>query len=111
MIDPKKTFYADVPEPLASEAANQIYGQSIVSFNSPSGPVYYADAAYDGHRVYIHTEQDQALPPFAQDLFVANSGTQWDVRKLDSSHSPFLSEPAALAQLVQDIVGGFTKGL
>lgn len=110
MIDPKKTFYADVPEPLATEAANQIYGHSIVSFNSASGPVYYADEAYDGHRVYIHTEQDQALPPFAQDLFVANSGTQWDVRKLNTSHTPFLSQPTALAKLVQDIVVGFAEG-
>lgn len=110
MIDPKKTFYADVNEPLASEAASQIYGQSIVSFNSPSGPVYYADPAYNNHRVYIHTEEDQALPPFAQDLFVSNSKVQWDVRKLNSSHSPFLSEPDALAQLVQDIVDGFAKG-
>ncbi len=51
-----------MPEPLASEAVT-------------SEPVYYADAAYDGHRVYIHTQQDQALPPFAQDLFVELSGT------------------------------------
>lgn len=109
MIDPKKTFYADVPEPLATTASNQIYGQSIVSFNSASGPVYYADKAYDGHRVYIHTEQDQALPPFAQDLFVANSGTQWDVRKLNTSHSPFLSDPETLSRLVQDILVGFAK--
>jgi hypothetical protein len=94
MIDPKKPFYADVPEPLASEAVNQL------SFNSPSEPVYYADAAYDGHRVYIRT---QALPPFAQDLFVAKSGTQWNVRKPNSSHSPLLSEPATLTQLVQNI--------
>ena len=110
MIDPKQTFYADVPEPLSTEATNQVYGQSIASMNSASGPVYYADEAYNGRRVYIHTEQDQALPPFAQDLFVANSGAKWDVRKLNTSHSPFLSEPALLANLVQDIVGGFVEG-
>ena len=107
MIDPKNTFYADVPEPLATEASNQIYGQSITSFNSASGPVHYADAVYDGRRVYIHTNNDQALPPFAQDLFVTNSGTTWDIRKLNSGHSPFLSEPAALATLIQDLIKGF----
>ena len=107
MIDPKKTFYADVPEPLGTEATNQIYPQSIASFNSEPGPVYYADSAYDGHRVYIHTNLDQALPPFAQDLFVSNSGTTWDVQKLETSHSPFLSEPAQLANMVQGIVNGF----
>ena len=110
MIDPKNTFYADVPEPLATEATNQIYSQSIVSFNSASESVHYADEDYNNHRVYIHTELDQALPPFAQDMFVANSGTTWDVRKVKSGHSPFLSEPAALATLIKDIVKGFEAG-
>lgn len=101
MIDPKTTFYADVPEPLASEASNQIYGQSLASFNSPSSRPHYGDSVYDNRRVYLHTNLDQALPPFAQDLFVANSGVAWNVQKLDTSHSPFLSEPAKLATIVQ----------
>ena len=95
-----------MPEPLATEATSQVYGQSIVSFNSASGPVFYADPAYDGHRIYIHTELDQALPPFAQDLFVANSGTTWDVKKLQSSHSPFLSEPAEVVTIIQAMLKG-----
>ena len=104
VIDPKTTFYADVPEPLASEASNQIYGQSLASFNSPSGATHYGDKFYDNRRVYIHTNQDQALPPFAQDAFVANSGVAWKVQKLDTSHSPFLSEPAQLAFIVEQDV-------
>ncbi|KAL8722857.1 MAG: hypothetical protein Q9225_000744 [Loekoesia sp. 1 TL-2023] len=107
VIDPKQTFYADVPEPLASEASSQIYGQSIVSFNTPSGAVFYGADNYTNRRVYIHTTNDQALPPFAQDLFVANSGAKWDVRKLDTSHSPFLSQPSELASLVLDITRNF----
>lgn len=101
VIDPKNTFYADVPEPLASEASNQIYGQSLVSFNSPSSKTHYGDSVYNNRRVYLHTNLDQALPPFAQDAFVANSGVAWNVQKLDTSHSPFLSEPAQLAAIVQ----------
>ncbi|KAL8827043.1 MAG: hypothetical protein Q9191_003427 [Dirinaria sp. TL-2023a] len=101
VIDPKNTFYADVPEPLASEASNQIYGQSLVSFNSPSSKTHYGDSFYNNRRVYLHTNLDQALPPFAQDAFVANSGVAWNVQKLDTSHSPFLSEPAQLAAIVQ----------
>ncbi|MCJ1261076.1 hypothetical protein MMC22_000940 [Lobaria immixta] len=107
VIDPKKVFYADVPDPLATVASNQVYNQSLVSFNTPSGPVYYTDKAYNGRRVYIHTELDQALPPFAQDQYVADSGVSWDVKKLKSSHSPFLSEPTTFSTLVEQVVKGF----
>lgn len=78
-----------------------------MSFNSPSGPVHYQDAAYDGRRVYLHTTQDQALPPFAQDLFVSGSGTTWKVLKLDTSHSPFLSVPDRLADIVEGEIHQF----
>lgn len=109
VIDPKNTFYADVPEPLASEAANQIYGQSLLSFNTPSGPVYYQDAAYNGRRVYLHTNEDQALPPFAQDLFVNGSGTIWKIVKLNTGHSPFLSIPDQLADIVEGEIQQFAS--
>ena len=107
-MDPKDTFYADVPEPLASEAANQIYGQSLLSFNTACGSVHYQEDAYNKRRVYLHTNQDQALPPFAQDLFVNGSEVSWDVVKLDTSHSPFLSEPEKLAGIVEKNILSFS---
>lgn len=107
VIDPRQTFYADVKEPLASETSKQIHGQSIVSFNTASGPVYYGVDDYNSRRVYIRTNDDQALPPFVQDLFVTNSGAKWDVRKIDTSHDPFLSQPAQLASMVVAITKGF----
>ncbi|KAL8688713.1 MAG: hypothetical protein Q9218_005447 [Villophora microphyllina] len=108
VIDPKTTFYADVPEPLASKAADQfIRPQSLLSFNTPSGPVYYGIDAYNNRRTYLHTNEDQALPPFAQDAFVAGSGAEWEVQKLDTSHSPFLSEPKQLAAIVRAKVMAF----
>ncbi len=94
-------------EPLAAEAANQIYGQSLLSFNSPAGLTHYQDSAYNGRRVYLHTTQDQALPPFAQDMFVSGSGVAWKVLKLDSSHSPFLSGPENLANIVEENIQAF----
>lgn len=94
-------------EPLASQASNLIRPQSLLSFNTPSGPTYYGIDAYDNRRVYLHTNQDQALPPFAQDAYVAGSGTEWQVRKLDTSHSPFFSEPDKLAGLVIEYAQAF----
>lgn len=79
-----------------------------MSFNSPVGQVHYQDTAYDGRRVYLHTIQEQALPPFAQDHFVSGSGTAWKVVKMDTSHSPFLSVPDELADIVEGEILEFT---
>lgn len=105
--DPKQIFYNDVPEPLATEVAKQVGGQSLKSFSTASGKVYYGDTAYDGRRAYIRTSEDQALPPFAQDAFVAASGVAWEVKRLQTSHSPFLSQPGELAALVNSLADGF----
>ncbi|KAL8729543.1 MAG: hypothetical protein Q9166_004623 [cf. Caloplaca sp. 2 TL-2023] len=107
VIDPKAVFYADVAEPLASKAAGQIRPQSLLSFNTASGQTYYGIPAYYNRRVYLHTNQDQALPPFAQDAFVAGSGAKWNVQKLNTSHGPFLSEPQRLAAILVANVKAF----
>ena len=87
-------------EPLATTAADLVLPHSLLSFTTPSAQTYYGIAPYDNRRIYIHTSQDQTLPPFAQDAFVAGSGVVWKVLKLDTSHSPFFSEPRQLAALV-----------
>lgn len=71
--------------------------------------MYYGEKYYDSRRVYLHTLNDQALPPFAQDAFVADSGVEWKVQKLDTSHSPFLSEPAQLAEVIKINLNSFTR--
>jgi len=96
-----------VPEPLASEVAKQVGGQSLKSLSTASGKVYYGDTAYDGRRAYIHTSEDNALPPSAQDAFVAASGVAWDVKRLQTGHSPFLSQPEELAALVSRLADEF----
>ncbi|KAI4287132.1 MAG: hypothetical protein L6R35_003609 [Caloplaca aegaea] len=106
-IDPKQTFYHDVPEPLATEATKKVLDQSIGIYTSPSGPVFYGTHHYDNRRAYIHTTNDMTLPPADQEKFVKNSGVEWDVRKIDMSHSPFLSEPAESASMVVEMTKGF----
>ena len=109
VIDPKNTLYGDVPEPLAGEAVSKVKEQSILSFNSPCGPVYYADRFYDGRRVYIYTNLDQALPTFLQDKLIETSGTTWDMEKLNTSHTPFISQPVVLAKLIERVTGNFER--
>jgi hypothetical protein len=42
-------------------------------------------------------EQDNAIPAFAQEAMAARAGT---VHRLDSGHSPFLSRPDEIAELL-----------
>jgi pimeloyl-ACP methyl ester carboxylesterase len=47
---------------------------------------------------YVVCEQDNAIPAFAQDAMAARAGT---VHRLDSGHSPFLSRPDEVAELLR----------
>ncbi|KAL9003167.1 MAG: hypothetical protein Q9188_003954 [Gyalolechia gomerana] len=106
-LTPKEIFYNDVPEPLATEASKKVSDQSLAIFHPSSGPVFYGTEHFNNRRVYIHTTKDQALPPFAQRLFVENSGVEWDVRRIDAAHCPFLSEPTMLAEMLVGLTKGF----
>ena len=102
--DPISTFFHDVPYDVAVEARKKIFGQSLLSLHAQSGSVFYQSKDYDGRRMYIHTEDDQALPTFVMDTCVQNSGVSWDVQKVKTSHSPFLSQPKMLAGTVENAV-------
>jgi len=56
-------------------------------------------------RTFIRTLQDHAVPLALQDRMIADAdaatpGNRFDVRTLDSSHSPFASMPEALADVL-----------
>jgi hypothetical protein len=72
------------------------------SLSSPSGPPAWPDSVYDGKRAYIQTALDNTIPFVAQDAMVTYSGVKWDVKKLNTGHSPFLSQPQAVADFVVD---------
>lgn len=50
----------------------------------------------------MHTKEDQALPPFVQDMFVNDSRVIWKVLKLNTGHSPFLSEPVHVVGIINE---------
>lgn len=62
-------------------------------------------------RHYIQCKQDQAIRPALQQRFIREAdaytpGNPTVVHSLDSSHSPFLSQPARLADLLSFIAAG-----
>jgi len=74
--DPIAVFYADVPQPLASETAAHLLPHSEHALQSPSPPPGWVDSVYNGCRAYLRTAQDVAIPVYAQDLLLNGSGVE-----------------------------------
>ncbi len=83
---PVGVFYNDCPRELADAAAARLVPQSLAAFAEPQ-----TAAAWREHpSVYVICEQDQAIPPAAQEAMAARADV---VERLARSHSPFLSAP------------------
>jgi hypothetical protein len=107
--EPVGVFYADVPESIAFEAAAQLRPHSTNALMSPSPPPAWVDPEFSGRRAYIRCSEDKAVPAFLQDLMVQRSAVEWVIREFDTSHSPFLSRPAELAECLVGLVEGFAR--
>jgi pimeloyl-ACP methyl ester carboxylesterase len=86
-------FYADVDAEIAAACSAQLGLQSVSSFADELTGAGWHDTA----STYIICEQDQAIPPPAQEAMSARAGS---VLRLASSHSPFLSMPDRVAEIV-----------
>lgn len=102
----KASFYADVTDADFARAAAQLHcdepngGALVPSDITPSG---FGSVP----RHYIRTTQDRAVPLAGQDYMIAavddTIGGTTITHTLESSHSPFLSQPAGLAKILLDI--------
>lgn len=96
--DPRAQLYADVPGPVADAAVGRLVGQRLQAFVDRVTDV----AWYTVPSTYIFTEQDAFMPAALQEKMSARTK---DVRRMAASHSPFLSRPAELAALLDEIAG------
>jgi pimeloyl-ACP methyl ester carboxylesterase len=102
----KASFYADVNDADFAGAAAQLH-----SDEPNGGALAPSDITPGGFgsvpRHYVRTTQDRAVPLAGQDHMIAavdgTIGGTTITHTLDSSHSPFLSQPAALATILLDI--------
>ena len=94
--EPRAMFYADVPTELADWAIAHLSPQSLRSCVEPLTTAGW-------HHVpstYVVCENDGALPVGLQERLSLRSRI---VRRLPSGHSPFLSMPAALSDLLTEV--------
>ncbi|RKT36133.1 pimeloyl-ACP methyl ester carboxylesterase [Microbacterium sp. AG1240] len=93
---PASIFFADVDADAAAAASARLKPQSVLAFQEPLTEVAWRTKP----STYIVTEQDAIFPVPAQEGLAARAGST--VRRLDTSHSPFLSQPEAVADIIEE---------
>ncbi|GAA3055340.1 alpha/beta hydrolase [Pseudonocardia yunnanensis] len=97
--DPRAQLYADVPEPVADLAVSRLVDQ----LHQPFADRVTRAAWHTVPSAYIVTEQDASLPVELQEQMASRAKTTY---RIPTSHSPFLSRPAELAALLDEIAKG-----
>ncbi|WP_204072460.1 alpha/beta hydrolase [Planotetraspora phitsanulokensis] len=95
--EPRTSLYGDLPEDEAEQAVSTLVNQTVRSFAEKVDAAAWLEIP----STYIVAEQDKAIPPALQEKMAAQAA---EIRRLTSSHSPFLSQPAQLAALIDEIV-------
>ncbi len=89
-------FFGDVDEDTAAEAVGRLKAQSSAAFSDEVTTVAWREKP----TTYVITEQDVIFPLPAQEALAARSGST--AVRMDTSHSPFLSKPAELADVIDN---------
>ena len=102
----KAAFYGDVSEAEFAHAASQLHcDEPNAGALSPSEITPGRFGTVPRH--YIRCTQDRAIPLSGQDHMIATVdraiGGTTTIHTLESSHSPFLSQPATLSKILIDI--------
>jgi hypothetical protein len=102
----KAAFYGDLSESEFAHAASQLHcDESNAGAVAPSEITPGRFGTVPRH--YIRCTQDRAIPLTGQDHMIATVdgaiGGKTTTHTLESSHSPFLSQPANLSKILIDI--------
>lgn len=105
--NPTEVFYHDVPSGKASAAVDNLKIHSQAALSSPSPPSAWGSEVYNNRRGYIRATDDRTILPIAQEMMVKFSGVEWNIREINTGHSPFLTRPQELADIVFDMIATF----
>ncbi|KAJ5101372.1 Alpha/beta hydrolase family-domain-containing protein [Penicillium alfredii] len=106
---PRELFYHDLPAEEAEFWVSQLTTQSLKALFE-GGECTYA-GWQDVPVWYIGTIEDRGLPVLAQRMAVGMArgmGGSVEHRELQTSHSPFLSQPEATVSIVMEAIEAFT---
>jgi pimeloyl-ACP methyl ester carboxylesterase len=94
VMSPATVFYNDVDSMTARRAVGQLGYQSYASMRQQLTQVAWKNIP----STYVICEADNAIPVAMQELCALRAD---EVERIPASHSPFLSQPAALARLIR----------
>ena len=92
-LRPEEIFFNDCSPEATAAAVARLQPQTRKSFTDELTRTAWREIA----TTYVICERDNAIPVFAQEAMAARAGR---VERLDASHSPFLSRPDELAQII-----------
>jgi pimeloyl-ACP methyl ester carboxylesterase len=95
---PEEIFYNDCSPEVAAASVARLHPQSRASAEQPVEAVAWRDVP----ATYVVCERDNAIPVPAQEMLAQRAGT---VRRLDASHSPFLSRPDEVVAIIREAAG------
>lgn len=103
----RATFYGDVPEP-AAEAAIELLGCDAPIGLAAQTTRLTTEGWGSVPRTYLRCTRDRCVPPALQDLFISEADRAFPenrtvVESLSSAHSPFLSVPRLLAEVIRPL--------
>ncbi|KAF9888570.1 hypothetical protein FE257_008502 [Aspergillus nanangensis] len=109
VVSPRQFFYHDVPAEEAEFRVSQLRSQSLRALFE--GREYTYAGWKDVPAWYIGTIEDQGLPVWVQRMGVGiarEMGARVQHRELQTSHSPFLSQPKATVRIMLEAIDAFT---
>lgn len=95
---PEAIFYNKVSPELTARSVAALRLQSRTSVEEIVTQTAWSAVA----STYVVCDADQAIPPPAQEMLAQRAS---EVVHLDAGHSPFLSQPAEVAELVRPLLG------
>jgi hypothetical protein len=96
-MTPETIFFNGLDATTAANAVGQLGYQSYASMRQPLTERAWKTSP----NTYVIYEADNAVPLFAQELMAERAD---NVERLNASHSPFISQPAAVAELIRSRV-------
>ena len=94
----EEVLYGDCTPEVATAAAARLTRQSVAAIAAPQTAAAWRQLP----STYLICDEDRAVPPPAQEAMSARAGT---VRRVAASHSPFLSRPDVVSEVVLEALG------
>ncbi|KAA6409565.1 MAG: hypothetical protein FRX48_06176 [Lasallia pustulata] len=100
--EPHQIFYNDLSLAAAQPYINQLTPICDLAFEQECPADCYSDTIPS---TYLMCSDDNALPPFVQEMMAKNLGENCKVQKCDTGHSPWASQPELVVGLVRRLAG------